>query len=132
MARAVRETLVSARELALAWGPFVVLGAALLAGAYWLLDPAPPRRVVLATGPERSAYAEFGKRYAEQLSRYGIAVELRPTLGARDNLRLLRDPAARVDLAFVQGGAAERVRPPQEEAEDASLVSLGSLFYEPV
>lgn len=132
MPRVVRETLVSARDLALASGPFLLLGAALLAAAYWFLDPAPPRRVVLATGPERSAYAEFGKRYAEELKRYGIRVELKTTLGARENLRLLRDPKERVDLAFVQGGAAERMRTPQQEAEDESLVSLGSLFYEPV
>ena len=132
MPKLVRETLVSARDLALAWGPFLVLGVALLAGAYWLLDPTPPHRVVLATGPERSAYAEFGKRYAAELRRYGITVELKATPGSRDNLRLLRDPKERVDLAFVQGGSSERVRTPEEEAQEPPLVSLGSLFYEPV
>jgi TRAP-type uncharacterized transport system substrate-binding protein len=127
-----RVTLVSARDLALAWGPFALLGAALLVGAYWLLDPTPPKRVVLATGPERSAYAEFGRRYAAELKRFGIAVELRSTLGSRDNLRLLRDPKEHIDFAFVQGGASERMRTPEEEAAEAPLVSLGSLFYEPV
>ena len=120
------------RDWALAWGPFVLLGAALLAAAYWLLDPTPPKRVVLATGPERSAYAEFGKRYAAELARFGIAVELRSTAGSRENLRLLREASEHVDLAFVQGGAGERVRTPEEEAQEAALVSLGSLFYEPV
>lgn len=130
--RAARETLVSVRDLAVAWGPFILLGAALLVGAYLLLDPTPPHRVVLATGPERSAYAEFGKRYAAELKRFGITVELRTTTGSRDNLRLLRDPKERVDFAFVQGGSSERVRTPEEEAHDEPLVSLGSLFYEPV
>jgi TRAP transporter TAXI family solute receptor len=130
--RIVRETLVSVRDVALAWGPFILLAAALLAGAYWLLDPTPPKRVVLATGPERSAYAEFGRRYAAELRRFGIAVELRPTLGSRDNLRLLRDAREHVDLAFVQGGSSERMRTPEEEAQAEPLVSLGSLFYEPV
>jgi TRAP transporter TAXI family solute receptor len=128
----VRETLVSARDLALAWGPFFLLGVLLLAAAYWLLDPTPPKRVVLATGPERSAYAEFGKRYAAELKRYGIAVELRATAGSRDNLRLLRDAKEHVDVAFVQGGSSERLRSAEEEAQDEPLVSLGSLFYEPV
>jgi hypothetical protein len=59
-------------------------------------------------------------------------VELRATPGSRDNLRLLRDPKERVDLAFVQGGSSERVRTPEEEAREPPLVSLGSLFYEPV
>jgi len=129
--RIVRETLVSMRDLAVAWGPFILLGAALLAGAYFLLDPAPPKRVVLATGPEQSAYAAFGKRYADELARYGITVELRPTLGSRENLRLLRNGKESVDLAFVQGGASETIRT-REEEELEPVISLGSLFFEPV
>jgi TRAP-type uncharacterized transport system substrate-binding protein len=87
--------------------------------------------VVLATGVEQGAYAEFGKRYAELLKKHGIVVELRYTAGAAENLRLLNDPNSGVDIAFVQGGAGERSRPSDEEAPEA-LVSLGSLFYEPV
>ena len=101
----------------------------LLVVAYFALDPTPPKKVVLATGPEQSAYAEFGKRYAEALKRRGITVELRNTQGAAENLRLLLDPASGVDLAFVQGGAGEKAR---AQAETDALVSLGSLFYEPV
>jgi TRAP transporter TAXI family solute receptor len=129
--RIVRETLVSVRDLLIAWGPFFVIGVALLVGAYFLLDPAPPKRVILATGPEQSAYAEFGKRYAAELKRHGIEVELRQTMGSRENLRLLRDGKEKVDLAFVQGGASETIRTKEEE-EVEPIVSLGSLFYEPV
>ena len=133
MPRVVRETLVSVRDLAMAWGPFALIGVALIVAAYLLLDPTPPRRVVLATGPDGSGYAEFGKRYAQELGRHGIRVELKSTLGSRDNLRLLRDRKEHVDLAFVQGGSSERVvRTPEEEAEEEPLVSLGSLFFEPV
>ena len=131
MPRVVRETLISARDLAIAWGPFFLLGVVLLAGAYFLLDPAPPKRVILATGPEQSAYAEFGKRYAEELQRYGITVELRATLGSRENLRLLRNGKESVDVAFVQGGASETIRT-REEEELEPVISLGSLFFEPV
>jgi TRAP transporter TAXI family solute receptor len=128
--RVVRETLVSIRDLAITWGPFIAVGIALLVAAYWLLDPTPPHRVVLATGPENSAYAEFGRRYAEELKRSQIQVELRNTIGSRENLVLLRDPKQHVDLAFVQGGAAETIRNDGEAHEP--VVSLGSLFYEPV
>jgi TRAP-type uncharacterized transport system substrate-binding protein len=132
--RVIRETLVSARELAATFGPFVLVAIAVLALTYVLLDPAPPHHVVLGTGPEGSAYEAFGKRYVEELKRYGIRVELRRTLGSRDNLALLRDGKERVDLAFVQGGASETIRAPSDEQKDkeVSLVSLGSLFYEPV
>jgi TRAP-type uncharacterized transport system substrate-binding protein len=136
MTATLRHTLLSFRDLLATAGPFLVLAVALLAGAYWLLDPTPPNKVVLATGPEQGAYAEFGKRYAEELKKFGIAVELRHTHGAAENLRLLADPKEAVDIAFVQGGAGERRRAAAaaagEDTDDGTLVSLGSLFHEPV
>ena len=130
MTATLRHTLLSFRDLLATFGPFILLALVLLALAYWVLDPTPPNKVVLATGTEQGAYAEFGKRYAQILKGYGITVELRPTQGAAENLRLLRDPNSGVDIAFVQGGADESVRAVDED--DSSLVSLGSLFYEPV
>jgi TRAP-type uncharacterized transport system substrate-binding protein len=138
MTATLRHTLLSFRDLLVTFGPFIVLTAALLAVAYWVLDPTPPKKVVLATGTEQGAYAEFGKRYAQILKGYGITVELRATEGAAENLRLLRDPASGVDIAFVQGGAGERSRQTSSlnaadaDDDDAGEVSLGSLFYEPV
>ncbi len=132
MPATLRHTLLSARDLLATAGPFVLLAVVLLVAAYWVLDPTPPRRVVLATGAPQGAYAEFGKRYAEQLKTHGITVELRTTQGAAENLALLRDPASGVDLAFVQGGA-DAAPPRTDEADpDAELRSLGSVFYEPV
>ena len=125
----LRHTLLSARDLLATAGPFVLLAVALLVAAYWVLDPTPPRRVVLATGAPQGAYAEFGRRYAEQLKTHGITVELRTTQGAAENLALLRDADSGVDLAFVQGGADDA---PREEDADDELRSLGSVFHEPV
>jgi len=131
--RVLRDTLVVVRELTLAWGPFILIGAALLALAYWALDPAPPKRVVLATGPERSPYDEFGKRYKAELARFGIEVVLKPTRGSFENRRLLRDAKREADIAFVQGGSSDAERQAsEEEREGPQLISLGSLFYEPV
>jgi len=133
MPRVIRETLVSARELLITAGPFIVLTIALLFGAYYLLKPTPPKRVVLATGSEQGAYAAFGKRYQEELKRFGIEVVLRPSAGSRENLRLLQDPKEDVQIAFVQGGSTESQRVAKEgEEEKLPLMSLGSMFYEPV
>ena len=131
MPKIVRETLISARDLLIAWGPFALIVVVLLVLAYFWLDPEPPHHVVLGTGPENSAYDEFGKRYAAELKRYGITVELRHTAGSRENLVLLRDGKQKVDVAFVQGGASETIRTRAEE-EMEPIESLGSLFFEPV
>ena len=122
---AIRFTLLSARDLLLAVGPFALLAAALLVLAYWWLDPNPPKQVRLATGPAQSAYDEFGKRYRKALAAHGIDVVLVASEGSSANLQLLRE--GRADLGFVQGGSGDR-----EANEESGLMSLGSLFVEPV
>ena len=105
MLTSLRNALLTARELLFTVLPFLLIAAVLLIVAYQWLAPTPPKKVVLATGAAQGAYAEFGKRYADQLKPYGITVELRQTQGAAENLALLRDPTSGVDIAFVQGGA---------------------------
>lgn len=125
MPKAIRYTLLSLRDLALSAGPFALLAVGLLVLAYLWLDPTPPRHVTLATGPAQSAYAEFGQRYQKALAAEGIQVVLLPSEGSSANLQLLRDGKA--DLGFVQGGSGDRAA-----NEDSGIVSLGSLFVEPV
>ena len=125
MPKTIRYTLLSLREMLVSAGPFVLLTVSLLVLAYWWLDPNPPKRVTLATGPAQSAYAEFGTRYKKALEANGIEVLLLASEGSSDNLQLVTQGKA--DLGFVQGGSA-RVGPDQ----DNRLVSLGSLFLEPV
>lgn len=125
MPKTIRYTLLSLRDLAVPAGPFLVLALALLVLAYWWLDPNPPKRVTLATGPAQSAYEEFGKRYAKILAQDDIEVRLLPSEGSAQNLQLLREGKA--DLGFVQGGTSES-RPDDE----TNLESLGSLFVEPI
>ncbi len=121
----LRFSLLSLRDLLASVGPFVLLTAGLLWLAYWWLDPNPPQRVVLATGPEQSAYDTFGQRYADALRAYGITVELLPSDGSADNVELLR--SGRADLAFVQGGSGHLQRDDEDRFQ-----TLGSLFVEPL
>ena len=125
MPKTLRYTLLTLRDLALSVGPFVLLAVALLYLAYWWLDPNPPKRVTLATGPAQSAYAEFGTRYQKAMAAYGIEVVLLASEGSSDNLQLLLQGQA--DLGFVQGGSRAAV-----EADSNTPLSLGSLFLEPV
>ena len=123
--RRLRTLLLSLRDLLLSAGPLAVLGVGLVVLAFQWLKPTPPHQVTLATGPAQSAYEAFGKRYQEALAANGIEVRLLPSDGSSANLQLLRSGQA--DLAFVQGGTGE-LRP----GDGDELVSLGSLFVEPV
>lgn len=125
MPRFLKLFLLAIRDLIASAGPIVFIVIGVLIAAYWYLDPQPPKRVRLATGPAGSAYAEFGQRYAAALKTSGIEVEIQATDGASDNLRLLRE--GRADVAFVRGGSADPVAD-----DEAGLSSLGSLFYEPL
>ena len=125
MSRIRKFTQFSFRDLVAAIGPTVVLIAALCVLAYLLVDPTPPRKVTLGTGQENSAYEELGKKYAAALARQDIHVALVPSLGSQENLRRLHE--GRLDIAFVQSGSTE-----EAAAQREGLVSLGSLFTEPV
>jgi TRAP transporter TAXI family solute receptor len=118
-------SLVSLRDLLVASAPTIVLVAIACVAAYFVVDPEPPHHVVLATGQDNSAYEEFGRKYAAILARDGIRVQLQPSLGSADNLQRLIDGKA--DIAFVQSGSRG-----QAQAGERGLVSLGSLFTEPV
>ena len=127
MPKIFKFTEFSLRDLIVTAGPMALLIIVLCYGAYRLVDPTPPRHVVISTGQENSAYEEFGRKYAASLSQFGIKVTLKPSLGSQENLQRLNDPESGVDIAFVQSGSTEH-----EEAERSGLVSLGSLFTEPV
>jgi TRAP-type uncharacterized transport system substrate-binding protein len=107
----------------------IALIVALIVAVLWAsahyLQPAPPRRIVLASGLQDGLFHEYAQRYIEILRRSGVTVEERLTNGAGDNLRLLEDPKSGVDIAFTQGGVATF-----PEAND--VVMLASLYYVPM
>jgi TRAP-type uncharacterized transport system substrate-binding protein len=103
--------------------------AVLLGAGFWLasryIQPAPPARLLLASGGEGGAYQRFAAAYKEVLARHDIALVEKPSAGALENLARLRDESVELDAGFFQAGAAR--------AQDAdALESLGGLYYEPL
>jgi TRAP-type uncharacterized transport system substrate-binding protein len=127
MPKLFKFTKFSLLDFLVAAAPTAIAIASICLLAYWLVDPSPPSHVTMSTGQENSAYEEFGKKYAGALAKFDIKLTLKPSLGSEENLQRLKDPQSKVDIAFVQSGSTE-----QAEAERKGLVSLGSLFTEPV
>ncbi len=102
---------------------------AMVLGAFWIasqfIKPAPPSSFIMTTGAQDGAYHMYGERYQAVLARHGIRLELRSSAGAVENLERLADPQSGVEAGFVQSGSGA----PEDYP---SLVSLGSVYYEPV
>lgn len=109
------QAAVAGPALALLIGGFIL--------AYQFVEPAPPKRILMATGSEVGAYYAFGKVYAEKFRAQGIELVPRPTAGSIENLGLLE--SAEIPVAFVQGG----IGTPDDHPR---LTSLGSIYYEPL
>src|SRR5262252_8285425 len=78
--------------------------AAIGCAALVMLSNMPPRRIVMATGPEGSAYREDGKRYRAALAKAGVEVQLLSTAGSVETAAVLRDPHSGVSAGLMQGG----------------------------
>jgi uncharacterized protein len=99
--------------------------AALIVTYMMFVEPPPPRKIVIATGGQNGAYFHFAKKYAEELEKEHLTVEVRETAGSVENLKLLEDQGSGVTLAIVQSGVAK----PDELSH---LYALGSLYREPL
>lgn len=94
---------------------------------YLAIDPTPPRQIVLAAGLKGSAYDGFAQKYRKILARHRIDVEIRSSAGSMQNLHGLAATRPDAAIAFFQSGTSN-----DETAARSNLVSLGSLFVEPV
>lgn len=123
----IKFTLFSFRDILIAFGPMALMIIVVCAIAYKLVDPAPPRTIDFSAGQENSAYEGFAKRYAEELSKNQIELKLQSSEGSQENLQKISDPDSEIEIGFVQSGSTDAA-----QAQSKGLVSLGSLFYEPI
>lgn len=115
---------VFTRELLEATLPSLLLILVALVVAYKFIDPAPPRHIAISTGDPALNYSAFASIYGVYLKEEGVTLESRESSGDVENLKRLKDSDSGVDIAFIQDGIAS--------TEGAgSLLSLGSLYYEP-
>ncbi len=92
--------------------------------AFNYIKPAPPERIVIATGEANGGYQSFARQYQAYLADEGITLEILETHGSVDNINRLRK--GEVDIAFVQGGTAPK------DIQNLNLEGLASLYYEPL
>jgi NMT1-like family len=116
---------ISWRDLAFTLGPFVLLVAVAFWIAHRFVRPAPPDTIVITSGPAGSVFQVTSERYRKILARQGVTLRILPSQGSLENFKRLIDPNFTVDIGFVQGGLSDL-------GDAGELMSLGSVFYEPV
>jgi len=104
------------------YGPLAALILVLLIITMRFVAPPPPMELRFAAGGADGQYYALAQRYAYDLARHGIDVEVLETKGTVENYQLLKSGEA--DVALLQGGLAD------EDAREA-LRSLGGMFAEP-
>jgi len=109
-------------EISKTYGPamLLLLGGFLL--AYQFVDPAPTHIISISSGQPDGAYSQFAERYKEELAKNGVTLVIKPSKGSIENVTRLEQKV--VDVAFVQGGVAD--------PKQSDLLSLGSLYFEPI
>ena len=104
------------------YGPLAAAILILLIIVMRFVAPPPPMELRFAAGGVDGQYYALAQRYADNLARHGIEVEVLETKGTIENYALLNDGGA--DVALLQGGLAS-----EESLEN--LESLGGMFAEP-
>ncbi len=120
-------TLMSRLDMVRVAGLVAVVLAVVVAVTWQFVEPAPPKKVVIATGSASGMYHAVALQYAEHFAAAGIELVVRETAGSLENYSLLSDPDSGVDVAIVQGGTA-----PADKERRRGLVALASLYLEPV
>jgi len=118
-------TAVSVWALVQTLGPFLLVATIAIWGALHFVRSAPPHTITLSSGPAGSVFATVAGRYVKILARSGITLKVIESAGSIENLARLSDRKSRVDIALVQAGLSQT-------GPTDDLVSLGSMFYQPV
>ena len=105
--------------------PYLVALLLIAIAGYWLIDPAPPKKVVISISKQDGNYQAYASLYGVLLQEQGVTLETRESEGPLQSLEELRKKDADVDMAFMPGGSARL-------ESTVGLVSLGSLYYEPI
>ncbi|HLX70552.1 MAG TPA: TAXI family TRAP transporter solute-binding subunit, partial [Verrucomicrobiae bacterium] len=102
----------------------VVVGAAV----FWSIHSAPPRTLIITSGPPGSSFERYAEQYRDLMASNGVTLIILPSGGSIENLKRLSDPTNRVDVGFVQTGESGG----RAATRSAGLYSLGSIAHQPL
>ncbi len=111
------------REIVKIYGFGFFVACLIMFFAYQFVEPAPPKKITIATASASGAYYDFAKQYQQLFAKEKIELQILETSGSVENLKLLQERKA--EVAFLQGGIGR-------EEEYPDFMGLASLYLEPL
>ncbi|WP_206999056.1 TAXI family TRAP transporter solute-binding subunit [Trinickia mobilis] len=127
-----RFVAISWRDLAVSFGPILLISALAIWVAIRLIQPAPPNTLTVTAGPVGSSFWNAAQKYKTILARNGVTLVVLPSEGSLQNLQRLADPKSNVDVGFVQSGLKTSGGQGIVDGNTGDLMSLGSVSYVPL
>jgi len=106
-------------------GTILSISVVMLLAVFWFLESAPPKTIIITTGPDGSTFQTNAEKYRAILASNHVTLKILSSEGSLENLQRLENGRLRVDVGFVQGGVTNA-------PGGVQLVSLGSVSYEPL
>jgi len=122
-------TTISWWDLIHTLGPILLASAAAIWLALHFVRPLPPHTLTMSGGPKGSSFEHFAEKYQAFLATDGIELKIIPSAGSLQNFQRLTEPHSHIDIALVQAGITETA---VKGGSTADIVSLGSMFYQPL
>jgi TRAP-type uncharacterized transport system substrate-binding protein len=120
-----RNAAIVWQSLAQTLGPILIVSTIAILVALHFVRPAPPETLTIASGEPGSKFNLVAQQYRKILAHNGITLKIIETEGSLDNLNRLLAANSSVDIALVQSGTSGG-------GDTGDLISLGSMFYEPL
>ncbi|WP_428023701.1 TAXI family TRAP transporter solute-binding subunit [Arcobacter sp.] len=102
--------------------PLLLLIIFMFAVTSEFIQPAPEKKLTIATGSENGNYYKTALEYKKLLESNKIEVTLLNTAGSVENIKLLKEKKA--DIAFVQNGILD--------SSETDIEFLANIYYEPL
>src|ERR1035438_9324541 len=75
-------------------GVILFVGIVMIAAVFWFIYSAPPRTLIITSGPSGSTFQLTAERYRDILSSNGVTLHILPSQGSLENLPRLAESLA--------------------------------------
>lgn len=82
--------------------PYLVALLLIAVAGHWLVDPAPPKKIIISISKQDANFQAFAQLYKVLIRQDGVELEMRKSEGSQQSLGTLGGNGASADMAFLE------------------------------